>query len=55
MAKYTVCFMATGGIEVEAKDVDEARSKFLCETPYDEIIENLSTNGVEITEIFGEG
>lgn len=53
MAKYTVCFMATGGIEVEANSYDEAYDKF-DNVPYETILENLGTNGVDITEVIRE-
>ena len=52
MAKYTVCFMATGGIDVDANDEDEAIRKFHEEVNPDDIIDNLVENGWEITEVY---
>lgn len=54
MAKFTVCFMATGGIEIEAESADEARRKFNEEIDQNDIIENMTENGWDITEVFEE-
>lgn len=53
MAKYTVCFVATGGIEVEANSYDEAYDKFGDISP-SEIMAELALNGYEVTEILCE-
>lgn len=50
--KFTVCFQATGGIEIEAENEDEAIRKFNEEVDQNDIIENLTENGWDITEIF---
>jgi len=52
MGKYIVCFMATGGIDIEAKSEDEAIRKFNEEIDQNDIIENMTENGWEITEVF---
>lgn len=53
MARFTVCFAATGGIEIEAKDEDSARDKFWNECLEDAFME-LGENGISITEVFEE-
>lgn len=53
MAKYTVCFMATGGITVEADSYDEAYDKF-GDISSSEIMAELALNGYEVTEILCE-
>lgn len=55
MAKYTVCFMATGGIDIEADSEEEAVRKFNEEILEEDIIENLTSNGWDVTEVFEEG
>lgn len=52
MAKYTVCFMATGGIDIEADSEEEAIRKFNEETLEEDVIENLTANGWNVTEVF---
>ena len=54
MAIYTVCFMATGGIEIEADSEEEAVRKFNAEIVEEDIIENLTANGWDVTEVFEE-
>ena len=54
MAIYTVCFMATGGIEIEADSEEEAVRKFNEEILEEDIIENLTANGWDVTEVFEE-
>lgn len=55
MAIYTVCFMATGGgIDIEADSEEEAVRKFNEEILEEDIIENLTTNGWDVTEVFEE-
>ena len=54
MAKYTICFMATGGIEVEADSYDDAIRRFNEEVDPNDIIENMTENGWDITEVFEE-
>lgn len=55
MAIYTVCFMATGGMQIEADSEEEAIRKFNEETLEEDIIENLTSNGWDVTEVFEEG
>lgn len=52
MKKFTVCFMATGGIDIWADNEDEAIRKFNEEIDQNDIIENMTENGWDITEIF---
>lgn len=54
MAKYTVCFIATGGIEIEADSEEEAVRKFNEEVDQNDIIENMTENGWDMTEVFEE-
>jgi len=54
MAKFTVCFMATGGMQIEADNEEEAIRKFNEETLEEDVIENLTTNGWDVTEVFEE-
>lgn len=54
MAIYTVCFMATGGMQIEADSEEEAVRKFNEEVLEEDIIENLTTNGWDVTEVFEE-
>jgi len=54
MAKFIVCFMATGGIDIEAESEEEARRKFNEEIDQNDIIENMTENGWDITEVFEE-
>lgn len=54
MAIYTVCFMATGGMQIEADSEEEAVRKFNEEIDQNDIIENLTTNGWDVTEVFEE-
>ena len=54
MKKFTVCFMATGGIDIWADNEDEAIRKFNEEIDQNDIIENMTENGWDITEIFEE-
>lgn len=55
MAKFTVCFMATGGIDIEADSEEEAIRKFNEEIDQNDIIENMTENGWDVTEVFEEG
>ena len=54
MAKFTVCFMATGGIQIEADSEEEAVCKFNEEVDQNDIIENMTENGWDVTEVFEE-
>ena len=54
MKKFTVCFMATGGMQIEADSEEEAVRKFNEEILEEDIIENLTTNGWDVTEVFEE-
>lgn len=55
MAIYTVCFMATGGMQIEADSEEEAVRKFNEDILEEDIIENLTANGWDVTEVFEEG
>jgi hypothetical protein len=51
MKKYTVCFMVTAGITIEADTPDEA--KFIFDNMKDEdLLDELEGNSIEMTEIF---
>ena len=54
MKKYTVCFMATGGMDIWADSEDEAIRKFNEEIDQNDIIENMTENGWDVTEVFEE-
>ena len=54
MKKFTVCFMATGGIDIWADSEDEAIRKFNEEVDQNDIIENMTENGWDVTEVFEE-
>ena len=54
MKKYTVCFMATGGMDILADSEDEAIRKFNEEIDQNDIIENMTENGWDVTEVFEE-
>ena len=53
MAKYTVCFMATGGVDIEAENEDEAIKKFneMSVNEPEILSETFLQNGWEITDI----
>lgn len=51
---YTICFMVTGGITVEAESEDEAIEYFNSEAGQMEVLENLNENEVDITEVYEE-
>lgn len=54
MKKWTVCFLVSGGVTIEAETEDEALSLFNSEQ-YDAIVqEELLENYVDVTEIFEE-
>ena len=55
MTIYIVCFMATGGMQIEADSEEEAVRKFNEEVLEEDIIENLTSNGWDVTEVFEEG
>ena len=52
--RYTICFMSTGGLEIEAESEDEAIRLFDTAEMQRIALENLDQNGIEITEIFEE-
>lgn len=54
MKKYTICFMATGGITVEAEDEEDALNYFNSAEGYQEAIENICENGLTFDEIYQE-
>lgn len=53
MKKYTVCYMATAGITIEAENEAEALKKF-AEIDDDALLEDLAGNSIETTEVFEE-
>jgi ABC-type uncharacterized transport system ATPase subunit len=53
MAKFTVCYMATGGVSIEAKDEDQAREIFN-KINDKGLLDELEANGIEITEVFAD-
>ena len=52
MAMYTIRFMATGGITVEAESEEEAMIKFYGNDVQDDIGFILAENGVDVTEVY---
>ena len=54
MPRFIVCFMATGGIQIEADSEDEAIRKFNEEIDQNDVIENMTENGWDITEVLDE-
>lgn len=52
--QYTICYIATGGITLEADNEDEAIRKFE-DIDYAVIKEQLIYNGYDITDIIDEG
>lgn len=51
MAMYTIRFMATGGITVEAESKEEAMNRFEEDDIQADIGMILAENGVDITEV----
>ena len=51
--EYTITFMATGGITIEADSEEEASNKF--EDKMDEAFAELKQNGITITGIYCPG
>lgn len=54
MKQYTICYIATAGITIEAESEDEAIRKFDSMDSFDLSV-NLGTNGFNITDIIDEG
>lgn len=52
MAMYTICFMATGGITVEAESEEEAMNRFEADDIQADIGTILAENGVDITGVY---
>lgn len=50
--KYTVCYKATGSLEIEAESEDAARAEF--ENLLQYAMDEFQHNSLEITEIFEE-
>lgn len=51
--KYTVCFAATGGMEILATSEDAARDLFYTRY-FQYALDSLGENGIDITEVFEE-
>lgn len=51
---YTICFMATGGITVEAESERKARAYFRSEKGQKEAFAELVGNKIEVTEVYEE-
>lgn len=51
---FTICFMVTGGITVEAETEDEALEYFNSDEGQKEVYENLNENEIDITEVYEE-
>ena len=51
---YTVCFMVTGGITVEAESEEEAIAIARSEESMEDISESLLANALTITEVYEE-
>lgn len=54
MKQYTICYIATAGITIEAESEDEAIRKFDSMDSFDLSV-NLGANGFNITDIIDEG
>lgn len=52
MNTYTICFMVTGGISVEAESEEEAMEYFKSESGQEAVGMCLSGNDVTVTEIY---
>lgn len=50
---FTVCYQATGGLDIEAESEDAARAEF--ENRLQEAMDELRQNSIEITEVFEGG
>ena len=50
--KYTVCYKATGSLEIEAESEEAARAEF--ENLLQDAMDELRHNSLEITEVFHE-
>ena len=50
---FTVCFQATGGLDIEAESEDAARAEF--ENRLQEAMDERRQNSIEITEVFEGG
>ena len=53
MKKFTITFASTGGVTIEADTEEEAIEKFDNMSEF-ELSQELSENGIEMTEIFEE-
>ena len=53
MKEFTITFAATGGVTIEAENEDEAIARFN-EMSDSALFEELTQNGIEMTEIFEE-
>lgn len=51
---YTICYMVTGGITVEAESEDEALDRFDSGEFDEEIGRSLAENEISFTEIYPE-
>ena len=54
MKKYTICFMVTGGVSVEADSYGDALLWFDSEEGANAVIDNLLGNDIQIMEIIEE-
>lgn len=54
MKEYTICFLVTGGITVEAESEEEALRKFDSEEVQEAVADILLWNSVDITDIYEE-
>ena len=50
---FTICFLATGGVDIEAENEDEALNEFADIDPQI-ILDTFAMNGWEITEVIDE-
>lgn len=51
---YTICFMSTGGVTIEADSEAEALKKFYSDAVQEEVGKELAMNEIDITEVYEE-
>ena len=54
MKAFTICYMVTGGITVEAETEDEALSRFQSGEFDEDIARSLAENEISFTEMYEE-
>lgn len=54
MKRYTICFMSTGGITVDAENEEDALDRFENGEFDEDVYMSLAANDVSFTEIYEE-